>query len=404
MTDIEFSIIQDTEKEFILWSNLLKEFQSQTGIKIHLKQQTWDMAWTELMSFASMGRGADISLIGSTWVSSLMVMNALSPIPNEMLERVGRMKSYLPAAWQSTKVDNSDQAWSVPFSIYTYVIAYRKDMLAKLGLDEATAFSTPEQISNSVDQIIQLKEFESPWVVPIVPPPFNDLIHLAASGIWNKGGDFINTKGNNIVFDSEAALQGLKEYFHVLSRNTLQQDYLGTDSAAQFLFEGKAAAIITDLRSFNTELNKSYPKEIVDNIGVTTITDTPWLGGGNLVVWKHARSYPDKFQAAHQLAEFITRKETMLNFGRENLLLPARADALTELFPAESIIAPLIQQLNQSARSYRATSVWHRIEYQLGLELGNLLNKIQKKEDSGFNEEMENQIRNLATRLNLALS
>lgn len=404
MTEIDFSIIPDTQEEFNLWSDLLKQFQQQTGNTVHPKKHSWSMAWPELMSYASTGRGADISHIGSTWVSSLMVMNALSPIPTEMIERVGRIKAYLPAAWQSTKVDNSEQVWSVPLSIYTYVIAYRKDMLKTIGLDEHTAFSTPEQISNSVDQLYKLKEFASPWVAPIVLPPFNDLIHLAASWIWNKGGDFMDAKGAHVTFDSDAALHGLKEYFHILRRNSLQQDYFGTNSAAQFLFQGEAAAVITDLRSFTTELNKPYPKEILDNIGVTTTTDTPWLGGGNLVVWKHARSYPDKFQAAHQLGEYITRKETMLEFGRNNLLLPARADVLEQLFPTDHIVSPLIHRLNTSGRSYRATSIWHRIEYQLGLELGNLLYKIHRKEEDEFNEEMEKQIRDLAIRLNLALS
>ncbi len=404
MTDIEFSIIPDTQEEFNLWSDLLKEFQSQSGIKVHPKRHTWGMAWPELMSYASMGRGADISHIGSTWVSSLMVMNALSPVPTEMTERIGRMKSYLPAAWQSTKVDNSEQVWSVPLSIYTYVIAYRRDVLAKLGLDEATAFSTPEQITNTIDQLYQHKEFATPWVTPIVPPPFNDLIHIAASWIWNKGGDFMDAKGSRVIFDSDAALQGFKEFFNILRRNSLKKDYFGTDNTAQSLFEGETAAVITDLRSFATELGKPYPQAMKDNIGVATTTDTPWLGGGNLVIWKHSRSYPDKFQASHQLGEFITRKDTMLNFGRQNLLLPARSDVLTELFPTESVIAPLIQRLNQSGRSYRATSVWHRIEYQLGLELGNLLNKVQNKNQDEFNAEMAKQIRDLAARLNLALA
>jgi ABC-type glycerol-3-phosphate transport system substrate-binding protein len=404
MTQIEFSIIPDTQEEFNLWSDLLKEFHKNTGIDTRAKRLTWGMAWPELMSYASMGRGADISHIGSTWVSSLVVMNALSPITTEMLEGIGRMSSYLPAAWQSTKVDSSEQPWSIPLSFFTYVIAYRKDSLASLGIDETTAFSTPENISSTVDQIQKLKNFPTPWVTPIVPTPFNDLIHLAASWIWNKGGEFMDQTGRRVKFDEEPALQGLKEYFHVLRCNSIQRDYFGTDSTAQVLFRGEAAAVITDLRSFATEMSVPHPQSVKGNIGVTTTTNTPWLGGGNLVIWKHARSYPEKFQAAHHLAEFLMSKSTMLAFGRQNLIIPARIDALDELFPADNIISPLIKRLNESGRSYRATSSWHRIEYQLGVELGNLLYKLQKKNEDEFNAEMTKQIRDLAHRLNLAFA
>lgn len=404
MTEIEFSIIPDTQDEFNVISDQLKEFQAETGVEVHTKRMNWGMAWPELMSYATQGRGSDISHIGSTWVSSLVVMNALTPFPTEVVEQVGRMRSYLPAAWQSVKVDNSEQIWSIPLSIYTYVFAYRKDKLAQLGLDEETAFSTPQEISNTVNKLYKLDEFATPWITPIVPMPFNDLIHIAASWIWNAGGEFMDQTGRRVKFHEPEALQGLKEYFHVFRYNAIQQDYLGTDATVESLLKGESAAVITDLRGFVREMKGDHPQELKDNIGIATTTNTPWCGGSNLVIWRHTKGYPEKLKAAYQLAEFLTTKKAMLDIGQKVSKLPARADALEALFPSESLISPLVQKLNEHGKSYRSTSAWHRVEYQIGVELGNLLYKNRKMTEDEFNVYMVEQITSLANRLNLSLA
>ncbi|MFN8413856.1 MAG: extracellular solute-binding protein [Anaerolineales bacterium] len=404
MTQIEFSIIPDTQDEFNVISDQLKQFQAETGIEVHTKRMSWGMAWPELMSFATQGRGSDISHIGSTWVSSLVVMNSLAPIPTEVVEQVGRMRSYLPAAWQSVKVDNSEQIWSIPLSIYTYVFAYRRDKLAELGLDETTAFSTPEEISNTVNKLYTLKEFATPWITPIAPSPFNDLIHLAASWIWSKGGEFMDQTGRRVKFHELEALQGLKEYFHIFRLNSYQQDYLGTDATIESLLKGEAAAVITDLRGFVREMKGPYSKELKDKIGIATTTNTPWCGGSNLVIWRHTKGYPEKLKAAYQLTEFLTSKRAMLDIGQKISKLPARADALDALFPSDNFVSPIVQKLNEHGKSYRSTSAWHRVEYQIGVELGNLLYKNSKMNESDFNVYMTEQITDLANRLNLSLA
>ena len=114
----------------------------------------------------------------------------------------------------------------------------------------------------------------------------------------------------------------------------------------QSLMQGKAAAVLTDTRAILTNLQEDTPE--TRNIGTASVMSIPWSGGGNLVIWRHTYGYPDRLEAAFKLAEFLTRKSTMLEVGRRAHILPARVDALDELIPPEHPLRPVMIQLVSS--------------------------------------------------------
>ena len=83
---------------------------------------------------------------------------------------------------------------------------------------------------------------------------------------------------------------------------------------------------------------------------------------------------PDRLEASYKLAEFLVRKQTMLELASNSYTLPARTDALDELFPPDHILRPVMLQLISTGRSYRTIALWHRIEHQFGVELGEAAN------------------------------
>ena len=136
----------------------------------------------------------------------------------------------------------------------------------------------------------------------------------------------------------------------------------------QSLMQGKAAAVLDRCtRRFLTNLQEDTPE--TRNIGTASLMSIPWSGGGNLVIWRHTYGYPDRLEAAFKLAEFLTRKSTMLEVGRRSHILPARVDALDELIPPEHPLRPVMIQLVSSSRTYRTIPLWRRIENQFGQEL-----------------------------------
>ena len=400
MTAIEFTTIADTDADYEFLQELLADFKKQTGIEVKTTRMQWGDAWQQLINISTHGQGADLSHTGSTWVSSLVSMNSLRPIPPHIITKIGGEESFVHSAWESVSMENDRHPWSIPMSTYTYAIAYRRDLLAQAGLNGATAFSTPYALEETIQKLEALNAVEHAWLMPYAPFPFNDFVHMAASWIWSSGGHLIDNRGKQVLFDSPATLAGLKAYFRVMRRqpNTEPLQAVGT---MQRLMEGSAAAVLTDTRAILASVQQDTPE--ARNIGAASLMSIPWSGGGNLVIWRHTYGYPERLEAAFKLAEFLTRKSTMLERGRRSHILPARVDALDELIPVDHPLRPVMIQLVSSSRTYRTIPLWRRIENQFGQELSLVAQTVVENKDVDLDQVLYPAMGLLSQRLNLTL-
>lgn len=400
MTTIEFSLIPDADADYETIDQLMANFKRETGIDVRLKRMDWSNAWGQLIGIATQGGGADISHVGSTWVSSLMTMNAVSPIPRNLIAKVGSEQAFVHSAWSNVTAEEDRNTYGIPLSTYVYVVAYRKDLLAKAGLNGNTAFATPQAFEHSIQELEALEAVENVWLMPIVPNPFSDLVHMAASWIWSSGGHIMDNRGKQVVFNSPAALGGLKSFLTLLRRMP-KTDYFGADQCMDAIVNGEAAAVITDARAFVASLQNQ--PQAMENIGAASLMSIPWSGGSSVVIWRHTQGYPDKFEACSKLIDFLARKQIMMELARESRILPSRTDALDELFKTNHALRPVMLQLISTGRSYRPIALWHRIEYQIGLELGGIVKELMQNPDADLDSTVTNTMNSLANRLNLTL-
>lgn len=400
MTTIELSLIPDSNVDYQTMEELMKDFQRETGAEVLLKRMEWENAWPQLIGIATQGQGVDVSHVGSTWVSSLWNMNALRPMPSHFINKIGGDQAFVHSTWSSVVSEFDRNAYGIPFSTYVYIVAYRKDLVERAGLNPAAAFATPAALEASVRKLGELGAVENAWLMPIVPHPFNDFVHMAASWIWSSGGDLIDNRGKQVLFNSPAALAGLKSFLRLL-RLVPETDYLGSDECMSALLEGRAAAVVTDARALNTSLQIQAPH--VEEIGAASLMSIPWSGGGSLVIWRHTYGYPERLEAAYKLVEFLVRKDTMMTLASRCYTLPARTDALEELFPMDHVLRPVMSQLMSTGRAYRPIALWHRIEYQFGAELGNVIKRLREDRNLDLDSTLEEAMDSLAYRLNLTL-
>ena len=400
MVAIEFTAIPDSDADYDLQLELLASFKKQTGIEVKLTRMDWADAWQQLINISTHGQGADISHIGSTWVSSLVSMNSLRAIPGHVITKIGGEESFVHSAWGSGIMEGDRNAWAIPLSAYTYAIAYRRDWLAQAGLQGTRAFATPFAVEETVSKLEESNCAEHAWLMPYVPFPYNDFVHTAASWVWSSGAHLIDNRGKQVLFDSPATLAGLKAYFKLL-RRLRDIGPLGTEECMQMLLRGKAAAVLTDARAILTNFSEDSPQS--KNVGAASLMGIPWSGGGNLVIWRHTYGFPDRLEAAFKLAEFLTRKSTMLEVGRRSHILPARVDALDELIPAEHPLRPVMLQLVSSSRAYRTIPLWRRIENQFGQELALVAKKILEDKNADLDAILADTMGMLTYRLNLTL-
>ena len=400
MTSIDFSLIPDAEAGYETIVRLVSAFKRETEIDVNLKRMEWGDAWPQLIGISTNGQGADISHVGSTWVSSLMTMNALRPIPAHLISKIGGDQAFVHSTWANVVAEQDRQPYGIPLSAYVYVVAYRKDLLQKAGLNSSTAFATPQALAESVRRLESLNATEVAWLMPIVPHPFNDLVHMAASWIWSSGGHIMDNRGKQVLFNSPAALTGLKSFISLL-RRVPNEGYLGADMCMEALLNGRAAAVITDAASLLAAIENKSPN--IENIGAASLMSIPWSGGGSIVIWRHTYGYPDRLEASYKLAEFLVRKQSMLDLASNSYALPARTDALDELFPPDHILRPVMLQLISTGRSYRTIALWHRIEHQFGVELAHAVNQLLKDPNADLDTTVTQAMNSLAERLNLTL-
>jgi multiple sugar transport system substrate-binding protein len=404
MPEIELSTIPDAEIDVQVLKSLLAEFTGQTGVQVKLNTMTWGTAWTDFVTFASHGKGPDLSHIGGTWVSSLAIMNALRPFSPEEITAMGGEKAYLPATWQSGMLHGDGRVWAIPWTGYTYVVCYRKDLLGNLGIDGETAFGTIEALSATVQQL-EHSHLDIPWLIPIAPAPYSDLVHMAASWIWESGGDYIHVDegGEEIVFNKPDALRGLKAWIGIYRVIPEAYASLNQFDTSHLFARGRAAAVVADNRFASSVSQSDAEESVKKNLGVAPLTSVPWYGGGSFVIWRHTQGYPERARAAVQLVNFLTGRAAEMRWGSEVGSLPARVEALKGLYPPESPLHHVFTRASERGRAYPPVPLWRRLEYQIAQGLNACLREARENPSMDVETILHNQLDPLVERLNLTL-
>jgi len=368
MTELAFSLIGEPTPTL---SRLLDAFQKQHNVNIRLVKMTWDNAWPELLTYALYGKGPDVSHVGSTWASSLIGMNALRPFNRIEVKSTGGPEVFLPQAWQSVVMPDLPEIWAIPWTTYTFVICYRRDLFQKAGVDE-DAFASGSALDRTL-RSLQAAGVRTPWVVP-VDPAHVDTLHFVASWVWGAGREFVDTAGRHILFAQPDSLRGIEAYYALLRYLDPETWRLDGDGAEACFTSGKAAATIVGAdRPYAWLTNRTAVPEVLDNLGVAVMPGVPWIGGDNLVIWRHTQGLLDVERSAIGLVNFLVSRATQTTYCQgEEVYLPTRADALLDLpMPGSSLTQVVVKSL-QTGRSYPAIPMWSKIEHQTSMILGQI--------------------------------
>lgn len=62
---------------------ILSEALDRSGLACHVRGMTWDRAWTELAEIGLYRFGPDVSMVGSTWLNSIVATGAVRPFSDQ---------------------------------------------------------------------------------------------------------------------------------------------------------------------------------------------------------------------------------------------------------------------------------------------------------------------------------
>ena len=358
--ELNFLTIADVPEDLQPLRGLLASFEREKEIQISMRRVGWERAWQALLMDAVEGKGPHVSQIGSTWVATMAMLDSLRVFQPDEVSAIGGAPRFLPPAWESVKLADRPEVWAIPWSIYTFVLYYRRDLLEKADIDPASAFASTTAMRETFAKLNN--NGIAPWAFPSLHP-YADLVHIASSWARANGGDFMSENGREPLFARPEASAGLMDFFELFPFIPLALRGLNVDACINAFARGDVATVIGGVELGNDFMVSPYAsQEMRENVAVTTLPGVPWIGGDHLVVWRNVLADAEREKAALDLVGYLSKKETQIQlFSIENVL-PARADAYDELTFPLATTKPALEKVLQIGRPHPGLQLWRRIE------------------------------------------
>ena len=141
----------------------------------------------------------------------------------------------------------------------------------------------------------------------------------------------------------------------------------------------------------------------MQNLGTANLPGIPWVGGDNLVIWKHTLGSSKCERAAIDLVAHLTASATQLQFAQLTNSLPVRHDALRKFLVDLEPLRETIQQTLNHGRSHAPVKVWSRIEHQFGMTLDQIAAQVLAEPQGDIDAILHQHLEPSAKRLDMIL-
>ncbi len=397
MPDLEFSVMAHSPTTAEDLRPILEKFEAQYQVKVNLRVFSWETGWTELVKFALYGHGPDVSEIGTTWASTLAATNALRPFGVRDIAAVGGRFAFLYPSWQSCYLSGEPEMWALPWLSNVRMVFYHRDLLTSEGQTTPLSFRNPDHLEQVLSRVQQRRE-----VAPLVIATRNTVntLHNAAMWIWGRGGHFIDSQGKRILFNEPPAHTGLLQYFGLHRYLTPETRGLDDQQSDQLFLERKVALTLSDPGLLHAMTSNPNRLDAVTNIGIALPPGVPFVGGSNLVVWRHSRQQ----KLAFELVRFLTSQRIQIDYCQHARSLPVRLDALSSApFSTEGLYQSIAEGL-KSGQAYYISRLWGLIEEKLVAELNQIWTELFEQAPADLEAILSEHLNPLAARLAMIIS
>jgi multiple sugar transport system substrate-binding protein len=394
MTELEISInnfSDEPEKEFRL---LLGSLEEKMRMRIHCSVIDWTDAWAETMKIVLYKHGPVLSQVGTTWMGSLEATDGLRPFTANELMQIGGATDFHSAAWKTVNSETGEGILGIPWFLDAYMLYYRKDLLEKAGVDEQTAFDSFEQLHETVEKL-RIAGNQVPLAMPTKRSSRASL-HNIANWVWSYGGDFISENGQTLLLSDPKTRQGMKTYFSLHKNLPPAAHELDDVDCYDTFLQGQAAVTLRNSRMLYRIKNSEYR----DRFGMVAMPGVNFVGGSNLVLWKHI--HPEMERYAISLIAHLASSDVQFKSNIQSSVLPANMKALQKV-KEETEFSPVVEAI-MNGRSFRKFRLWGLVEDKLSIAIGHIWNALYSQQNPNIEEEIANVLDPLEHRLQLTIS
>jgi len=396
MIEVELSILNYTADAAVKLQPLLAEFERQNRIHVSLTAIPWQQGWSEIANMAIYRHGADVSEVGTTWVSSLASMHALKPFSRHDLDALGGAQAFFSSIWQTgiLRGDPDRTVWAIPWHAYPIVLYYYRDILEKAGISNIqAAFRDPKNLTRTLKKLLAGGR---PHPYGMVTSGFRPaILQDAATWVWRSGGDFLSTDGTKTAFTQPEVLAGLREYFSLNPYIYLPPD--PTQTVAD-TFMARQTAVVQSGPWLGIVHRKENTR-FAERLGAVPLPGGGYVGGCSLVIWDHTH----QAEAAGELLRFLSAKATQVPVLPHAPNLPARKQALMDL-TARNLFFKVYLETLTNGRTFPATRLWGVVEARLGNVFATLWEDLRANPSIDMDEILHRRLDSLAENLDLALN
>ena len=178
---------------------------------------------------------------------------------------------------------------------------YRKDALAKAGIDPSTAFTDWDAFNNT---LLKLKAVKSIGGKPIKPfggagKKAFDLVHSVAPFVWAAGGNELTSDDKQSAINTPQSAQGVEFYANLIREGVFDTSALEKDGqGVEDMFKAGQLAVWIGgpwvLGSVGRSDDPKWSAAARKNVGVAPLPKGPtgkayaFVGGSNLMIYKTA--------------------------------------------------------------------------------------------------------------------
>jgi ABC-type glycerol-3-phosphate transport system substrate-binding protein len=369
-------------------SHVLAEYGGQKRIEIECDFASAGSEYAELVRATIHNHPLDVTELGTTFVRDFVAMNGLRPFQPGEMRLLGSQADFFPFLWQAGVAEN--QAWAIPWFSDVRLFFYRRDWLQKAGVDEATAFSSPAHLEQTL-QALKAIGIAGPWSISSHRGLL--LLHALSSWVWHHGGEFLDPVNRKVLLDSPAVIRGMQDFYRLHRYEGDNWKEANESDALSLFLHGQAAVTLSGPWVF--WVTKFFP-DVLANMGIAPVFGRSFVGGSCLGIWKQAGEQ----QAAVDVIRYLTSPEFQTQVPHQVGMLPARIDALeTYPLPREDF-RPVVKQALQTGRELPDFSLWGLIESRLVTALAKLWDDIYANPNGDLDDLVARQMAVTTRRLN----
>lgn len=379
---------------------LLQRYHAQNrGARVHAHSMDAKNPWGDVSHTMTYRNPIDITELGASWVEGLVATNSLRPFSRQELESFGGPDAFLLSPWKLKKGNVEGATYSIPYRADARLIFYRRDLLAQAGVDESTAFATPQAVLQTLESLKQHTNIRSQLVAPVTTQSRLNL-SFVASWIWSMGGDFINDDGSEVTFAQPEALAGIADYLRAADYITPAFRQIETGEGDLEFCQGNAAVALSGpWLYFMLQENPEFA-HVRENVGIALPPKQACHGGTHLVIWQHSTHV----ETAFDFIRFLTGAEVQTDLSGATFTLPARLEAVQATAHASDPNYQMIVKAIQTGRSYGSSPLWNIVEDRLSRLLTQIGVEYFETPSVDLNSFLPLRLKPLARRINITLS